>query len=84
MCTYNTSRSDDERRDCSKYTIGADQFWFAIPPEDDDTMKFASYGPKVNHKFYYDKTKYQMVLHPRFGMVMGVFLKAGFIFEHFL
>ena len=66
---YNTSRSDEERRDAMKYTIGgADNIWglvMQIPIDLDNVELFASYGPKVNHKFYSNQAYYMSVEHPR-------------------
>ena len=66
---YNTSRSDEERRDAMKYTIGgADNIWglvMQIPIDLDNVELFASYGPKVNHRFYSNQALYVSVEHPR-------------------
>ena len=48
-----------------------------IPPEQDNVNIYASYGPKVNHKFYHKKCFYQCIEHPRFSVGAGVFLRAG-------
>ena len=62
---YNTSRSDEERREAMKYTIGgADNIW-QIPIDSDNVELFASYGPKVNHRFYSNQALYVSVEHPR-------------------
>ena len=77
-CTYNTSKSDDDRRECLKYSISScNGHRMEIPPDSDQMANFASYGPKVNHKFYHAKCIYMCIEHPRFGLSMGVFLKAG-------
>ena len=52
-CPYNISKSDDERRECSKYSVElCNGHNMNIPPEQDDVSLYASYGPKVNHQFY--------------------------------
>ena len=65
-CLYNISKSDDERRACKKYSISSGRgLAMDIPPDFDDFKLFASYGPKVNHKFYDSSTYYKRVEHPR-------------------
>ena len=106
QCPYNITKSDDERRECSKYSIRlCNGQSMQIPPEQDDVNLYSSYGPKVNHQFYNFtvcpctairvtsylhffvaflsyvlcpfQTIYSCVDHPRFGLVMGVFLSSG-------
>ena len=48
----NTSKTDDYRRACKKYTLGF-SVWYAVvdlPPEF-DVGPFPNLGPKVNHHF---------------------------------
>ena len=48
-CLYNISKSDDDRRQCTKYSVQhCSGFKMEIPPEYDDVNIFSSYGPKTN------------------------------------
>ena len=65
-CPYNISKSDDERRECSKYSIQlCNGQNMDIPPEQDDVSLYASYGPKVNHQFYNYTVSAQFHVFPR-------------------
>ena len=65
-CPYNISKSDDEGRECSKYSIQlCNGHNMDIPPEQDDVSLYASYGPKVNHQFYNYTVSAQFHVFPR-------------------
>ena len=51
-CTFNTSKTDDYKRACKKYTLGNSRWDLTIdlPPEL-DVGSFPTLGPKVNHHF---------------------------------
>ena len=81
-CTYNTSKSDEYRRHCKKYSLGLSYYdaLIDLPPEL-DVNPLPNLGPKVNHHFRQNNSVYQETEHPRFGIMQTVTpmydLKAG-------
>lgn len=81
-CTYNTSKSDDYRRACKKYSLGISYYGglIDIPPEL-DVNPLPNLGPKVNHHFRKKNSAYSEIEHPRWGHIQSVTLlqdlKAG-------
>ncbi len=53
-CVMNTSRSDEYRRHCKKYSLGFSAYdqIIDLPPEF-DKEPYPNLGPKVNHHFRY-------------------------------
>ena len=52
-CLYTISKSDDDRSQCTKYSVQhCSGFKMEIPPEYDDVNIFSTYGPKTNHNFH--------------------------------
>ena len=78
----NTSKSDEYRRECSKYTVGLTPYeaLIQIPPEY-DINPLPNLGPKVNHHFTESNSVYSTIEHPRWGLIQSVKLtrdiKAG-------
>ena len=82
-CTYNYSRTDDERRECNKYSLQFQTYdaIISLPPEHDHEP-YPNAGPKVNHHFRLNNTQYVESEHPRWGYTQSVTplvrsLKAG-------
>ena len=81
-CQNNKSRSDNDRRACSKFEIPLYSFRASItlPPElDKDPLP--NLGPKVNHHFKFNNSAYDEIEHPRWGVIIGIrttkLIKAG-------
>ena len=72
-CTYNVSKSDDFRRNCKKYGIPLISYGAVIniPPEF-DINPLPNLGPKVNHHFTLNNSRYTEIEHPRWGLIMAV------------
>ena len=70
----NTSRSDEYRRHCCKYTIRLESYNASInlPPEF-DVDPLPNLGSKVNHHFQLKNTRFLEVEHPIWGLIMGLF-----------
>ena len=86
---YNTSNSDDYRRECTKYIIHLVSYEgvIAIPPEF-DINPLPTIGPKVNHHFKFNNALYMEAEHPRWGLITSVVpvrdIKAGEeLFTHY-
>ena len=73
MCKFNTSKSDDYRRDCSKYAMMLYSYEgiFQLPPEF-DIDPLPNLGPKVNHHFKHNNTIYIEIEHPRWGLIIAL------------
>lgn len=88
-CQNNKSRSDDERRACTKYEIELFSYRarISLPPEL-DKGPLPNLGPKVNHHFQFNNSEYDEIEHPRWGVIIGIRttkpIKAGEeIFTHY-
>ena len=70
---YNTSKSNDYRRECTKYSVQLVTYdgVVAIPPEL-DINPLSTVGPKVNHHFRFNNSAYIETEHPRWGLIIGV------------
>jgi len=81
-CTYNTTKSDEYRRHCKKYTLYISYYSGSIdiPPEM-DVNPLPNLGPKVNHHFRANNSVYMETEHPRWGLIQSVTptrnIKAG-------
>ena len=81
-CSYNTSKSQDYRRHCKKYSLGIASYSGVIdlPPEL-DVNPLPNLGPKVNHHFRKQNAAYMEIEHPRYGLIQSVTvlrdMKAG-------
>ena len=73
-CSYDTSKSDHYRRQCSKYSIKIVTYHGTInlPPELDHEHRLPTLGPKVNHHFKANNSIYIETEHPVWGLIMGV------------
>ena len=73
MCRFNTSKTNDYRRDCSKYAAMLNSYEgvFQLPPEF-DIDPLPNLGPKVNHHFKHNNTEYVEVEHPIWGLILGL------------
>lgn len=72
-CAFNTSKSDDYRRACSKYAIPLIflKAGFNIPPEF-DVDPFPNLAGKTNHDFLKENAFLSEVEHPRWGILIGL------------
>eukprot|EP00094_Tigriopus_californicus_P000772 TCALIF_00747-PA protein Name:"Similar to setd7 Histone-lysine N-methyltransferase SETD7 (Danio rerio)" AED:0.33 eAED:0.33 QI:70/0.5/0.33/0.66/1/1/3/69/754 len=74
-CTQNTTKSDDERRHCKKYSLGISytNVVINIPPEYDTPDVFhPTLAHKINHHFTKNNTYFSDIEHPRWGMIQSV------------
>ena len=71
-CTYNTSKSDEYRRHCKKYSLGLASYHAVIdvPPEF-DVNPLPNHGPKVNHHFRQNNSIYWEIEHPRYATILN-------------
>ena len=69
----NKSKSDEYRRHCNKYTLEFTLFngVHLLPPEM-DVNPLPNFGPKVNHDFFKNNTKFILAEHPRWGLISSV------------
>ena len=81
-CSHNTSRNEEYRRECNKYSIDLNTYLatISLPPElDKDPLP--TFGPKVNHHFRANNSVYTETEHPIWGLIVGVMpqvdLQAG-------
>ena len=74
MCRFNTSKSDNYRRHCSKYALKHYSYEAVIqlPPEF-DIDPLPNLGPKVNHHFKHVNTDFIEIEHPRWGLINSLF-----------
>ena len=72
-CTYNTSKSDDYRRLCKKYSLGVSSYKGIIdlPPEF-DVNPLPNLGGKVNHHFRLNNSVFIEMEHPRWGLMQSL------------
>ena len=72
-CTQNTSKSDDYRRLCKKYSLGVSSYQAIIdlPPEF-DVNPLPNLGGKVNHHFRLNNSVFIEMEHPRWGLMQSL------------
>ena len=70
---HNTSKSDEYRRECKKYSLPIFPYkgLIQLPPEY-DIKPLPNLGPKVNHHFTEPNSFYGMIEHPRWGLIGAV------------
>ena len=73
-CSQNTSKDNEYRRQCNKYTIDLDTYdgTIALPPNL-DIDPLPTLGPKVNHHFSLNNSIYMETEHPIWGLIIGVY-----------
>ena len=72
-CLYNQTRSMDERRACTKYSLPMVN-WLGtmdLAPEHDKNP-LPNFGPKINHHFSQFNVGFKEAEHPRWGLIMSV------------
>ena len=72
-CVKNTSKSEEYRRECEKYSLYLSTYDAKIHlPQELDINPLPNLGPKVNHHFRLNNSAYIETEHPRWGYIQSV------------